>query len=108
MITLTENAATKVMALRLDEGRADAGLRIRVVGGGCSGMSYELGWDDRAKVGDHVIESGGISIYVDRHSVPYLTGSEIEYVDDQMLGARFTIRNPNVTSSCGCGQSHRF
>jgi iron-sulfur cluster assembly protein len=55
-----------------------------------------------------VVESHGIKVYVDQFSAPYLAGSEIDYVDHQMLGAGFAIKNPNVTSSCGCGQSHRF
>jgi len=108
MITLTETAAKKITDLRLEEGKPEWGLRIRVVGGGCSGMSYELGWDDTAASDDNVVESHGIKVYVDTHSAPYLSGSEIDYVDNNMLGAGFAIKNPNVKSSCGCGQSHRF
>jgi iron-sulfur cluster insertion protein len=108
MITLTEMAAKKVADLRLEEGKPDWGLRIRVVGGGCSGMSYELGWEDQAAEDDSVIESQGIKVYVDRFSAPYLAGSEIDYVQNDMLGAGFSVTNPNVKSSCGCGQSHRF
>ena len=108
MITLTEVAAKKITDLRLEEGKPEWGLRIRVVGGGCSGMSYELGWDDIAAVVDNVVESNGIKVYVDTHSAPYLAGSEIDYVDNNMLGAGFAIKNPNVKSSCGCGASHQF
>jgi iron-sulfur cluster insertion protein len=108
MLTLTETAAKKVADLRLEEGKPEWGLRIRVVGGGCSGMSYELGWEDAQADGDSVVEQGGVKVYVDQFSAPYLTGSEIDYVDNNMLGAGFAIKNPNVKSSCGCGQSHRF
>jgi len=108
MITLTEVAAKKITDLRLEEGKPEWGLRIRVVGGGCSGMSYELGWDDVAASDDNVVESQGIKVFVDHHSAPYLTGSEIDYVDNNMLGAGFAIKNPNVKSSCGCGASHQF
>ena len=108
MITLTETAAKKVADLRLEEGKPEWGLRIRVVGGGCSGMSYELGWEDAETTGDNVIEQSGVKVYVDQASAPYLTGCEIDYVDNNMLGAGFAIKNPNVKSSCGCGQSHRF
>ena len=108
MITLTETAAKKIADLRLEEGKPEWGLRIRIVGGGCSGMSYELGWDDAAVEGDNVVESNGVKVFVDSHSAPYLQGSEIDYVDNNMLGAGFAIKNPNVKSSCGCGQSHRF
>jgi iron-sulfur cluster insertion protein len=108
MITLTEMAAKKIDDLRLEEGKPEWGLRIRVVGGGCSGMSYELGWDDSADDDDNVVESRGVRVFVDSRSAPYLTGSEIDYVDNNMLGAGFAIKNPNVKSSCGCGASHQF
>ena len=71
-------------------------------------MSYELGWEDQAAEGDNVIESHGIKVYVDTESARYLAGSEVDFVENQMLGAGFAIRNPNVKSSCGCGQSHQF
>ena len=108
MITLTETAAKKIGDLRLEEGKPEWGLRIRVVGGGCSGMSYELGWDDGAGEGDDVVESHGVKVFVDTRSAPYLAGSEIDYVENNMLGAGFAIKNPNVKSSCGCGASHQF
>ena len=109
MVTLTETAAKKVGELRLEEGKPEWGLRIRVVGGGCSGMSYELGWEDEQASDDNVIEAAeGIKVYIDQHSAPYLSGSEVDFVDNNMMGAGFAIKNPNVKSSCGCGQSHRF
>ena len=108
MITLTETAAKKIADLRLEEGKPEWGLRIRIVGGGCSGMSYELGWDDSAVEGDNVVETNGVKVFVDSHSAPYLQGSEIDYVDNNMLGAGFAIKNPNVKSSCGCGSSPQF
>jgi iron-sulfur cluster assembly accessory protein len=85
------------------------GAPIRVVGGGCSGMSYELGWEDQAAPDDNVFESQeGIGLHIDKNSAPYLAGIEIDFVDNNMMGAGFAITNPNVKSSCGCGQSHRF
>ena len=108
MVTLTETAAKKISDLRLEEGKPEWGLRIRIVGGGCSGMSYELGWDDTPVEGDNVVETAGVKVFVDSHSAPYLQGSEIDYVDNNMLGAGFAINNPNVKSSCGCGSSHQF
>jgi len=108
MVTLTETAAKKVQDLRLEEGKPEGGLRVRVVGGGCSGMSYELGWEEQAAEGDNVVESRGVKVYVDKQSTPYLAGSEIDFVDNSMMGAGFAIKNPNVKSSCGCGQSHQF
>lgn len=108
MLTLTETAAKKISDLRLEEGKPEWGLRIRIVGGGCSGMSYELGWDDTPVEGDNVVETNGVKVFVDSHSAPYLQGSEIDFVQNDMMGAGFAIKNPNVKSSCGCGQSHRF
>jgi len=79
------------------------------VGGGCSGMSYELGWEDQAAPDDNVFESQeGIGLHIDKNSAPYLAGIEIDFVDNNMMGAGFAITNPNVKSSCGCGQSHQF
>src|SRR6266852_4544681 len=108
MITLTETAAKKISDLRLEEGKPEWGLRIRIVGGGCSGMSYELGWDDTATDGDNVVETNGVKVFVDSNSAPYLQGSEIDYVDNNMLGAGFAIKNPNVirlddVDAVGCG-----
>jgi iron-sulfur cluster assembly accessory protein len=108
MVTMTDTAARKVGELRLEEGKPEWGLRIRIVGGGCSGMSYELGWEDQQAADDNVSESQGIKVYIDKDSAPYLSGTEIDYVDNEMLGSGFKINNPNVKSSCGCGQSHRF
>ena len=108
MVTLTETAAKKVSELRLEEGKPEWGLRIRVVGGGCSGMSYELGWEDAA-AGETTSSRRTASRSTSTpNSVPYLQGSEIDFVDNNMMGAGFAIKNPNVKSSCGCGQSHRF
>ena len=108
MVTMSETAAKKVSELRLEEGKPEWGLRIRVVGGGCSGMSYELGWEEQEAPGDNVAEVHGIKVFIDQNSAPYLAGSEIDFVDSNMMGAGFAVKNPNVKSSCGCGQSHRF
>ena len=75
------------------------------LGGGCSGMSYELGWEDQQQADDNVVDAQGIKVYIDRMSAPYLQGSEIDFVQNDMMGAGFAIKNPNVKSSCGCGQS---
>ena len=81
MVTLTETAAKKVETLRLEEGKPEWGLRLRVVGGGCSGFSYELGWEDAAQEGDQVVEASGVKVYVDPNSVQYVGGAQIDYVD---------------------------
>jgi iron-sulfur cluster assembly accessory protein len=71
-------------------------------------MSYELGWEDEPSSDDDVIETKGVKVFVDKYSAPYLAGSEIDFVENDMMGAGFSIKNPNVKSSCGCGQSHKF
>jgi iron-sulfur cluster assembly accessory protein len=106
---MTDTAARKVPDMRLEKGKPEWGLRIRVVGGGCSGMFYELGWEDQAAPDDNVFESQeGSKVYIDKNSAPYLAGIEIDFVDNNMTVAGFAITNPNVKSSCGCGQSHQF
>ena len=106
---MTDTAARKVLDMRLEKGKPEWGLRIRVVGGGCSGMFYELGWEDQAAPDDNVFESQeGSKVYIDKNSAPYLAGIEIDFVDNNMTVAGFVITNPNVKSSCGCGQSHQF
>jgi iron-sulfur cluster assembly accessory protein len=104
MVTLTETAAKKVETLRLEEGKPEWGLRLRVVGGGCSGFSYELGWEDAAQAGDQVVEASGVKVYVDPNSVQYVGGAQIDYVDS-LYGSGFSINNPNSKGSCGCGHS---
>ncbi|MFQ5894155.1 MAG: HesB/IscA family protein [Nitrospinota bacterium] len=108
MVTLTETASRKLMELRIEEGKPDYGLRIRVVGGGCSGFSYELGWENQAAEEDNMIESRGVNVYVDPMSARYLAGSEIDFVENNMMGAGFAVKNPNVKGTRGCGQSHQF
>jgi iron-sulfur cluster insertion protein len=104
MVTLTEAAAKKVETLRLEEGKPEWGLRLRVVGGGCSGFSYELGWEDAVQEGDEIVESSGVKVYVDPASVQYVGGAQIDYVDS-LYGSGFSINNPNSKGSCGCGHS---
>ena len=104
MLTVTESAAKKVQDLRLEEDKPEWGLRLRVVGGGCSGFSYELGWEEVEQQGDQVVESSGVKVYVDPMSVQYIGGVEIDYVDS-MVGSGFSIKNPNAKGTCGCGHS---
>ena len=81
-----------------------AGLRVRVVPGGCSGFQYSLNIEEESRQGDHVLEQNGVRIFVDMFSAQYLNGVEIDYVNS-MMGSGFTFKNPNATGSCGCGSS---
>jgi iron-sulfur cluster insertion protein len=103
MITLTKNARNRVSELLTNEG-PDAKLRMYVYGKGCAGLTYGFGITDKINEDDTVIVEGGVSVLIDNDSLPYLTGSEIDYVSN-LLGAKFEINNPNAKSSCGCGDS---
>ena len=103
MINVTEQAAQKVQELISSEGYDGYGLRVQVVGGGCSGMQYRLGFDEE-RDGDKVIEKDGLKVFVDLKSALYLAGSSVDYVEG-LMGAGFKIENPNVRSQCGCGES---
>lgn len=103
MITISPNAATEVKRLLTKENRPELGLRIGVRAGGCSGMSYMLGFDT-AQEGDKVQDVEGIRIFVDTKSEPYLEGTQLDY-QDGLQGKGFTFSNPNAKRSCGCGES---
>ncbi|RMG17540.1 MAG: iron-sulfur cluster assembly accessory protein [Deltaproteobacteria bacterium] len=103
-VRLTEAARERMKAALAEEGKDGYGIRIGVVGGGCAGFQYALDFENTARPGDTVWEEAGLTLYVDKLSVMYLTGTEIDFVTD-LLGAGFKFSNPNVTTTCGCGQS---
>jgi iron-sulfur cluster assembly accessory protein len=107
-VTLSEVAAQKVRALLDQEGRDDLRLRVAVQPGGCSGLRYQLFFDERSLDGDLVSEyptdSGSVEVVVDRMSAPYLTGATIDFAD-RIDAQGFTIDNPNAQGSCACGDS---
>jgi len=102
MISLTENAASKIKSLL--ESRDDIGIRPGVRGGGCSGFTYNLEFADAKRKSDRVIEDKGVSIYVDPKSYLYLMGTEIDYVNE-LNQSGFKFSNPNAKRTCGCGES---
>jgi iron-sulfur cluster assembly accessory protein len=103
-VVLTDAAASKVKALLDQEGRTDLALRVAVQPGGCSGLRYQLFFDERTLDGDSTTDFGGVTVVVDRMSGPYLTGAVIDFVDT-IEKQGFTIDNPNATGSCACGDS---
>jgi len=107
MITITDKGAEKVHEFLSAQGAvsADAGLRVGVKGGGCSGFQYNLAFDEK-RDGDEVFEYDGLKVYVDQPSLPYVRGSVIDYVES-LQGAGFQVNNPNVVAACGCGSSFR-
>lgn len=104
MITLTEKAAQKVISLQQQEGKPGYALRLRVVGGGCSGYSYSMDFEQAPAPDDSVFENQGVKLFVDPKSLAMLDNSEVDWVD-AMTGAGFTLKNPNSKGSCGCGHS---
>jgi len=103
-VLVTEKAARRIAALRVQERAENAWLRIAVSGGGCSGFQYGFSFDDERNEDDVVFERDGIGVVVDEASLELLNGAEIDFVED-LMGAAFQIRNPNAASSCGCGNS---
>ena len=103
-VILTDTAAQKAKTLLEQEGRDDLRLRIAVQPGGCSGLRYQLFFDERDLEGDKIHEFGGVEVVVDRMSAPYLSGASIDFVD-RIDAQGFTIDNPNAQGSCACGDS---
>jgi len=103
-LAFTSAAATKVAALIEEEGNPDLMLRVYIQGGGCSGFQYGFSFDDSEKDGDTKVETDGVTLLVDPMSLQYLMGAEVDYVEG-LQGSQFVIRNPNATTTCGCGSS---
>ena len=103
-IKISETVVGKVAEMLAEEGDPALQLRIFVTGGGCSGFQYGFAFDDEKKDDDVRVERGAITVVVDAMSLQYLMGAEIDY-EDNLEGARFVIRNPNASSTCGCGSS---
>lgn len=103
MIGMTDQAASKIQQLVVEKGKPDAGLRVKVVGGGCSGLTYKMDLDD-PRDGDKIFEHAGAKLVVDRKSFLYLNGTILDY-SDELMSSGFNLQNPNVKRSCGCGSS---
>ena len=106
ILSLTDAAATKLRELTAEEPNPAIGLRVYVYSGGCSGYRYGMMIEDAPTADDQVLEASGIKVYVDTKSIDLLRGSQIDYVDT-LMGAGFTVNNPNAVSACGCGSSFR-
>ena len=100
----TDNAAGKVRELIEEEGNPELKLRVFVTGGGCSGFQYGFTFDEMQNEDDTIVQKGGVTLLVDPMSYQYLVGAEIDY-SEGLEGAQFVIKNPNATSTCGCGSS---
>jgi len=103
-VNFTDAAANKVSALIVEEGNDDLKLRVFITGGGCSGFQYGFTFEDEVGEDDTQVEKGGVVLLIDPASYQYLVGAEIDYTDG-IEGSQFVIRNPNATTTCGCGSS---
>ncbi len=105
LVQVTEAASERIKGLLDNDGKLEShGLRMKVVGGGCSGLQYELSFDDRVGENDTVIEAGAVWVVVDEKSALYLVGTTLDYLDT-LQESGFKIENPNAANTCGCGQS---
>lgn len=103
-LVFTNAAAAKVSDLIKEEGNEDLMLRVYIQGGGCSGFQYGFTFDEQVQDGDTEVVTDGVKLLIDPMSIQYLTGAEIDY-SEGLQGAQFVIRNPNATTTCGCGSS---
>jgi iron-sulfur cluster assembly accessory protein len=106
LVSLSDAAASKLRELTAEEANPAVGLRVYVYSGGCSGFRYGMMLEDQPTGEDVTIDANGIKVYVDKQSTQYLQGAEIDYLDT-LMGAGFTVNNPNAVSGCGCGSSFR-
>ena len=103
-VTFTDSAARKVQELILEEGNPALNLRVYISGGGCSGFQYGFSFDENRAEDDVAVENEGVTLLIDPLSFQYIMGSEVDY-SESLQGAQFVIRNPNATTTCGCGSS---
>jgi len=103
-LVFTDNAANKVKELIQEEGNPELKLRVFVTGGGCSGFQYGFTFEESANEDDTAMEKNGVTLLIDPMSYQYLVGAEIDY-SEGLQGSQFVIKNPNATSTCGCGSS---
>jgi iron-sulfur cluster assembly protein len=106
LVTLTDAAVAKLTELTREETDPNVGLRVYVYSGGCSGYRYGMMLEDQPTAEDITVQASGINVYVDQQSTKLLQGSQIDYVDT-LMGAGFTVNNPNAVTGCGCGSSFR-
>ncbi len=104
MVTLSQEASVQLKKILDEENDPNLGLRVFVAGGGCSGFQYQMVLENEIRDGDEINEVDGLKVYVDQYSSKYLTGAEIDFVN-QLMGGGFTVHNPNAVSSCSCGTS---
>jgi iron-sulfur cluster assembly accessory protein len=104
LISITQKAAEKIVEFMKQENKEKLYLRVYVSGGGCSGLSYGMGFEEKPDEDDAIINENGVEVIIDSYSQKYLKGADVDYVES-LMGSGFKINNPNVTKSCSCGHS---
>ena len=104
LVSLTDTAVSELRKIIAEEGRTDIGLRVFVSPGGCSGLSYGMSLEEQSEDGDFVVQQAGLNVFVDEFSANFVRGSQIDFVKG-LMGAGFTVHNPNAKKPCACGQS---
>ncbi|MDA4128481.1 MAG: iron-sulfur cluster assembly accessory protein [Thaumarchaeota archaeon] len=107
IVEISESAAKELTSYLGKQGKPNAGLRVFVTAGGCSGLSYGMVPDDKISEDDYVIEMYGARVIIDKSSAPFVAGSLIDYKSEKLMGGGFVVTNPNAVSTCGCGESFR-
>jgi len=106
MIEITDSAARKIREMAAQHQVSHNGVRVMVVGGGCSGLTYDMDFENESRDGDVVVEHDGVKVFVDHKSAQYLAGVQVDY-KNTLMESGFNITNPNASATCGCGQSFR-
>lgn len=107
VVDITENAAAELVSYLAKQGKPNAGLRVFVSAGGCSGLSYGMVPEDKSTEDDYVIVQYGAKLIVDKSSMPFIAGSVIDFRQDKLMGGGFVVNNPNAVATCGCGESFK-
>lgn len=107
VVEITEKAAVELMAYLAKQGKPNAGLRVFVSAGGCSGLSYGMVPEEKTSEDDYVVVQFGAKLIVDRSSMAFIAGSTVDFQSDKLMGGGFVVRNPNAVATCGCGESFR-
>ena len=107
VVDITEKAASELKEYLTRQGKPEAGLRVFVSAGGCSGLSYGMVPEDKSGEDDYVVVQYGAKLIVDKSSMPFIAGSVIDFQADKLMGGGFVVKNPNAVSTCGCGESFK-
>ena len=107
LVEITQEAASELKVYLAKQGKSEGGLRIFVSAGGCSGLSYGMGPEEKTTEDDYVVIQHGAKLIIDRSTMPFIAGSLIQFKSDKLMGGGFVVKNPNAVATCGCGESFK-